>query len=193
LKTNFRDNTNFLFVDYETTGLNFDSKDLNKTDFPIEVGCILTNSDLTILDTYQSLILSQEVYNKIAKADGAWPTEYYTAYQVHKIETTELLQYGKYMKDVVIDLTNFVDKNKSDIRTRTIIVSDNAQFEYNLTKFLYDVSGKKFPFHYTAWDTSMLLEATGVRDPKPVHRAFGDTSLVYQAVIRAMEKINGFG
>ena len=74
---------------------------------------------------------------------------------------------------------------------RYIIMSDNAQFEYNLMQRLFKLADKKdkFPFHYAAWDVNILINSVQkVMKGKVSHKAIQDAFRAYKAVIRALEK-----
>lgn len=177
-----RKNTTFCICDFETTGVD------PEKDFPIEIGCIFTDSNFIVKNTMQSLIRFPEVVDKITDGDYVrWPAEWTPAFDVHKIDAYKI-RGGFTPESIAADLIEIVNEIKVDKTSKCIILSDNAQFEYRFMEKIFKHTGKKFPFHYCAWDTSLLLEASGVKDPIPVHRAFADASLLHHAVVRAMER-----
>lgn len=188
----FKENIQFFICDFETTGVNPDF------DFPIEIGGILTDNNFRILDTYKSLILYPEVKELLEKTKNkkdsnyVWPQCWAPAFNVHKIQADELIRCGELPITVMNNIVDCVSKFKSKY-TKTIILSDNAQFEYSFMKKIFksienDNIFHKI-FHYCAWDSSILLEGSGVGDPIPVHRAFEDSALLHTALIRACERV----
>lgn len=185
----------FFMCDFETTGLDF------RKDYPIEIGGLFTDSDFNILGTYQSLIKFSALVTEITENNDQWPKKYLGAYKVHNIDASVISSETSSYEDRLIgvkpphiiaeqlcELCSIYNKGKRKV----IIVSDNAQFEFWFMKKIFEDSNVEFPFHYCAWDTSMILELSGIGDPKPVHRAFGDAGLLYQSLIRARERLNLF-
>lgn len=177
---------NFLFLlDYETTGL-----DPNK-DYPIEIGGLLLNSKLELLDSYESMISWPGLRVRLNHKQE-WPEEYATAYKYHKITPQEYLNHFRNCDDVILDLQHIFNQHTHSIpKARVILCSDNIQFEWNFTKRLFKDTSHKWPFHYCGWDTSLLLEMLGVGDPKEKpHRALADAKQLYDALIRSKDLIN---
>lgn len=192
IKMGWPDDWAFCICDFETTGVD------TEKDFPIEVGCIFTDSRFVLLRTFQSIICTQQVVDRIVGDKSKkivlieWPDEWRPAYKVHRIPAEYIGLRGEHVDDIATGLT----KITSDLRlrlgiNRIILLSDNAQFEYRFMRRLFE--GKKWPFHYCAWDSSILLEGSGVGDPIPVHRALPDAAILHHALIRACERVGFFG
>ena len=173
-----RPNQRFLILDYETTG--FDAQ----TQFPIEIGCVLTDSEFRTLETYETFI----GWPGLGSEDGHWLPEHQGAYNVHKIEWRDYIQSAVRFGDVVHQVKTMCQKHFQG--RKTILLSDNIQFEWGFTKKLFDEAGERWPFHHCGWDSSILLETTGVGDPIPDHRAMRDVALLQAALIRALDRVN---
>lgn len=162
----------FFVLDYETTGID------TEKDEPIEVGIIVTDENFNLVETFDSLI---------RPADPKWVDGQLYAYRVHGIHPSEFEEamdpddVGHYIADLAAQHT----KNGS----RPVLVSDNIQFEWAFTRRLLAAAKADWSFHYCGWDSSLLLEATGVGDPKPVHRALADAGLLHAAILRALERL----
>jgi len=185
----------FFVCDFETTGLDF------RKDYPIEIGGLFVDSDFNVLGTYRSFIKFSKLSEEILDNDNRWPEKYLGAYKVHNIDaaviSTETISYEDKLIGVrppyivAEDLTELCSTYNKGER-KVIIISDNAQFEYWFMKQIFEDANTEFPFHYCAWDSSILLELSGIGDPKPVHRAFGDAGKLYQSLVRARERLNLF-
>lgn len=162
----------FFVLDYETTGLANDSE-------PIEVGIIITDGDFALIETYESLILPK---------DGArlWSEDELGAFKVHGITPATMIATGRAGHIVATQIDFLADKH-TVMGNKPVLVSDNAQFEWFWTKRLFE--GRKWPFHYCAWDSSLFLEAAGIGDPKPAHRALRDAGLLHAAIVRALQVV----
>lgn len=175
--------------DFETTGLSFDE------DFPIEIGLIITDPQLVIQETYQTIIRYPDL-DKLLENETEWPAHMIPAYNVHKISVEEY-KSGKSIAVVVEELRRLIAKYSQTVNGRKltpVLTSDNIQFEYRWMDFILKYSGLSTAsiFHYCGWDTSMTLDLiTTVGDPKPVHRAFADTALLYRNLVRAFSVTNG--
>ncbi|MFW6247285.1 MAG: hypothetical protein ACOC22_03900, partial [bacterium] len=170
--------------DFETTGVainNFSSRT-----YPIELGYILTDDHLNIIDSKDILIR----WDWMNDFDN-WPLDMQDAYKIHRIELADVKMNGKNIESVVGYISNSLKKAKTDLRPT--IISDNAYFEtYNLHK-IYNHSKKKFPFHYTSWDINILCKSTNVEKTKEhSHRALDDAADMYTRVVRSLEKIGYF-
>ena len=181
-----------LFVcDFETTGVD------PKKDYPIEIGGLFVDHDFNIISTFDELICweNEKILNKkvnLIDKEHDWKEEYSQAYKIHKIlPNAEYFLKGKRPISIVNRLGEYIDDNFKN--KKIIITSDNAQFEYNFMKKLWNfASTREFPFHYCAWDTSLLLEMTGIGDPRNVpHRAFKDVSILYKHIVLSLNKIKG--
>lgn len=169
----------FFICDFETTGLSY------IYDFPIEIGCLILDEKFNIMDYVSELIFdpSWDIINHETKR---WKKEFVDAYKVHKIEPTELLQFGKHPKDVCILLNQKIEPG-------SLMISDNISFDLNFMKKLYSCTNISYPFHYRGWDTNIILEGfSDIGDPQSTHRALKDCFLLYKQFIRFAEKINFF-
>jgi len=164
----------FFIIDYETTGLDI------KRDSPIEIGIVITDQKFNLIETYTTFIQAE-----IDPYDESW----LKAYAIHKIEPS-LLAYGKTIETVKEDLIALAKKHTVK-DNKPILLSDNIQFEWQWTeKIMTDIT--KY-FHYCGWDSSLLLESTGVGDPPPAHRALKDAGLVHAAILKALERVKTNG
>lgn len=163
----------FFVIDYETTGL-----DPVKDD-PIEVGIIVTDERFNAIDTFNWLIFPR------GSDTPKWGGSELYAYKVHGIHPDE---FQNALQPCVVGeaILKLAKRHTSKQGQKPVLVSDNIQFEWAFTKKL--IPGD-WPFHYCGWDSSLLLEATGVGDPKPVHRAFADAGLLHAAILKALDRI----
>lgn len=175
----------FCILDFETTGLE------PTTNYPIEIACLFTDLELNIVKLYNSLIkydLSILFENK------QWKQEYYEAYKVHNIDYDEIYSKGKFAEQVVLELNQICYELKSEYKlSKIILLTDNAYFDFAFMRRLYTLAKqeKAFPFHYSAWDTNLLLEyITDVGDPVPVHRAMIDVLRLYKQLIVAKTRLS---
>lgn len=181
-----KDNTVLLFLDFETTGVD------TYSDFPIEIGCIATDITLEkIFFRYEALIKFPRLVDHKQGKEKKWKEEYSSGFPFHKIDPTFWHFNSKEVGQVMLDIENLLVKNTGK-RGHWILTSDNIQFEYQfmqkIYKDVYPLSWKEaWPFHYCGWDTSLLLEASGVGDPRNTpHRALADTELLLEATQEAM-------
>ena len=165
----------FCFCDFETTGI-------AKESLPIEVGCIWTDYTFATIETYSQLTPWPSF-----KEDDHWKEEFMSAYDVHKIRWEEMWKEGKDVGDAAIHIHE-VNQRLLKKYQRIILLSDNAKFETFHMEKMFEAAGLDWNFHYCTWDSSTLLEATGVGDPKPEHRAFRDAALLQVAMIKAMDR-----
>lgn len=138
------------------------------------MGIVVCDTNFALIETYSSLIKPAENSNEEALA----------AFRVHGI-TPGVLETAQQRKDAASDLHRLALKHTIG-KNKPVLVSDNAQFEYAFTKVL--LGEYAWPFHYCVWDTSLFLEATGVGDPVPAHRALRDAGLLHAAILRALQK-----
>lgn len=175
----------FCICDFETTGVDF------KKSLPIEVGCVFTNAQFDVLDTYHAMIM-WEYY----KGKDEWGAEGNIAYTYHQISIEEYQIISKPVENVCTDIIYHINNiNRIKGNRKTILLSDNAAFEFNFMKMLFDEAKMEFPFHYCAWDSSLLLETIGVGDPPGdivSHRALEDAGQLHKYIVRALDKINYF-
>lgn len=167
-----RKDQRFFFIDFETTGIDMD------TLYPIEVGIIVTDENFNLIESYESLIIPGLDF-----IDDNYEEEALPAFKVHGILPNELKENGRLEIRVVGEIINLAAKHTIN-GTKPVLISDNIQFEWGCLSKLLDVT--KY-FHYCGWDTSLLLEVTGVGDPKPAHRALKDAGLLHAAVIKAVQ------
>lgn len=186
----------FFMCDFETTGFDF------REDYPIEIGGMFTDSNFNVLGTYRSLIKFSGLITEITKNADQWPEKYLDAYKTHKIDASVISCEANSYEDRLMgvkpphiiaeqlyELCSIYNKGKGKV----IIVSDNAQFEFWFMKKIFEDANVEFPFHYSAWDSSMLLELSGIGNPKQLeHRAFNDAGRLYQSLVRARERLNLF-
>lgn len=93
--------------------------------------------------------------------------------------------------EVAIELMDLIASVKRTSRARKIILtSDNIVFEHRHVENVLKAAGERWPFHYCSWDTSLLLDGTGVGDPSnPPHRAMADTRALLGQLRAAMQSI----
>lgn len=169
-------NNNVFIIDFETTGL----KIYNKIDFPIEIGIIICDINLNLLDTYTKLIHPD---NYIWSKD--WSEGQKEAYNIHQISYDEWKLNSKSYNDIKNDIINLSKKysfTENDKYKKPILMSDNAFFDTTCLRFI--LPNHLNYFHYATWDTNILLERS-VGDPKPKHRALEDCGLLYKQLIKA--------
>lgn len=156
--------------DFETTGVDTDR------DEAIEVALLLLDDTLTIIGAFESLIKPPEIL---------FPN-FLPAYRVHGILPRELECAPDYA--AVAKAIDQVVRARQGKRGKVVLCSDNIVFETAFMKKLFRAAEMEWPFHYCGHDTSMLLDATSVFDPKPKHRAMADVGLVYCALLEAMSR-----
>jgi len=186
----------FFICDFETTGLD------PRKDYPIEIGGLFLDSGFSILGVYQSFIGFPELSRRILSNENEWPEEYVEAYQFHKIEARTIIGKPESLEERLIDLrpSLIVAEDLTGLCSvfnkgpkKVIIISDNAQFEYWFMMRIFDDAQVEFPFHYCAWDTSMLLELSEIESSKDYnHRSLNDVGKLYQRLLRARERLNLF-
>ena len=160
----------FFVIDYETTGIDYSVSQ------PIEVGILVCDHEFNIVDSFQCLIKAE------MPGDQSW----LEAYRIHGIKPEDLedrLQDWE-VGNCIYKLAIKYSKDK----IKPILVSDNIQFEWHWTDLLIKRSSSNWPFHYCGWDTSLLLEATGVGDPISKHRALEDAGLLHAAIVKALDR-----
>jgi len=178
---------NFCFCDFETTGV--EVNDYDSDTYPIEIGCIFTDHNLMIKDTYEDFIKWEYFSNFCYWPEGNMKK----AYNIHKIEIQDIIKNGGYPSTIVYEI---VKKITSNFGTKTVtIVSDNAYFETYCMHKLFNHSDYVFwdYFHYTSWDINLLLKVLGIeRIEAHNHRALDDAASMYHQTLRALQKINYF-
>lgn len=166
----------FFIIDYETTGIEMG-------DVAIEVGVVVTDERFRVLETFESLIRPLTAHVVIA-GDPTWANRSLGAHAVHRINPKELEDAPSQVE---------VAEKVRDLARRhghkPVLVSDNIQFEWHHTWALLGPKDRsEWPFHYCGWDTSLLLEAAGVGDPVPAHRALADAGLLHAAIVEALDR-----
>ena len=181
-------NNVYFIVDFETTGVDPD------TDYPIEIGIVVADGYMNIKKFYSSLIQVPDTYLQDSESPDSktWKGDYLGAFNVHKITPQEIQKKGKPIETVVQEVLDLA-KQYTVEKKKPILISDNIQFEYRFMINMFSkVDMKKdFPFHYCGWDSSLLLEGTGIGDPVSAHRALPDAMLLYTALVRALQKVGG--
>lgn len=167
----------FFVIDYETTGLAPDS-------VPIEVGVVVCDETFTMLETFQSLIKPPTWLPA-----NTWDPKELGAYRVHGIMPTDFSEMTPPLELVGQWLHDLAKRHTSRTGQKPVLVSDNVQFEWKHTQAL--LGSRDWPFHYCGWDTSLFLEAAGVGDPKPAHRAMADAGLLHAAILKALDRTRG--
>jgi len=169
--------TTFCICDFETTGVD------TVKDYPIEVGCVFTDSNFVVKGVYQHLIL----WDALASQAGGWRPEHSKAAAIHGIKVEDIQLRGRKDADIAPSIFKLVEEYSNPTKSM-VLLSDNIQFEWAFMKRI--MAAMQWPFHYCGWDSSLLLEMSGVGDPVPVHRALPDACLLQQALVRALERIS---
>jgi hypothetical protein len=185
---------NFIFFDFEATGINANGINANGTiddDFPIEIGMILTDENLIFKDHYHSFI-QWDWMNE----NNKWPDKYKKAYNIHKIDIETIKQYGLSPINVFKDIKKFINKNIKDCNNKPTLVSDNAYYDtLMMHKIVNCICPSDFYdiFHYTTWDINILYKAAGIEKvSEHNHDALGDAANMWHRTLRSLQKINYF-
>lgn len=193
---------NLFIMDFETTGLNIFA---GGYDFPIEIGVIVTDSKLNIQETYTSLIMPDLKY----KTKDVWVGSEVDAYNVHKITIKEWvdnsISYGLCKHQLANLAKKYTTISPNRLKPiKPIIISDNAVFDTACLQQIFNnnlsdddyttncVEDYRDYFHYSTWDTNVLLEHI-VGDPVPVHRALKDCGVLYRNLVRAYDNLGWLG
>lgn len=170
----------FCFCDFETTGV-------DKAALPIEVGCVFTDHELTVLGTYEALIRWPSLMD-----ENGWPKHAQSAYAVHKIGYDTYTARALKSEQVATDISDCVWRYGNRRRTMTM-VSDNARFEDFHMRKLFELTESAFPFHYCVWDSSLLLELTNIGDVphnlRGSHRALMDATRLHRRLCTAYDLV----
>lgn len=159
----------FFFCDFETTGIKVDNFD--STTYPIELGYILT-------DEYLNLVDSNNFYIQ-------WDWMNSMSMWLEHPDRDVLNKCCEMITSSINKLPRF--------SLKPTIISDNAYFETFLFYKLFNNSKISFPFHYTSWDINLLVKAADIKNVKEKsHSAIDDVSNMYIKTIRALEKIGYF-
>jgi len=173
----------FFLCDTETTGLD------PSTDFVLEVGGLFVTSDWVIRGYCNMLVLPDPVREKLKVNGENWAeTEWERAAEIHQIEGWQLMEAGNEIaaaKDLAHAVKTF---RKRYYLHKVILLSDNGAFEQGFLKKMFENGGERWPFHYAAWDTNLLLSSSNVGDPLPDHRAFTDSTLLYNHILCALSR-----
>lgn len=160
----------FCFMDFETTGID---TSVYMHSLPIEIGCIFTDEKFNILERFATLIAWPEII-----AQTKWDAHQMNAYNVHKIDLIDIKRFGMNPQLVKNILNQICKSLPVESKFRPIIISDNPYFEMAMLKFLYlqDI----IPFHYSAWNTMLVLNLANVKRTKKPHQAYKDALLLYE-------------
>ncbi len=172
------------FCDFETTGVD------PRKDQPIEVACIWTDfsPELNELNRFQTLIKPS------GDSGRTWRYNEWDAHKVHGIDCGYCFARGWSRGQAgggIWKICNSLSE-KHGLQRLPILISDNAWFETQFMRRLMVASGRRWPFHYCSWDTSLLLEVVGVGDPpkeEVVHRAMPDTEQLLEYTRRAISEV----
>jgi len=179
----------FFVCDFETTGVDTDK------DYPIEVGGVFTDNNFNIIELYSSMVHWQHVVDKLNIKVNTWPEPWDVGFHYHQITPKQYTHLAKSKNDIFQNLWALRDAIINITGAdKVILLSDNIQFEYNFMKRIFNEVSNDWPFHYCGWDTSLLLEATGVGDPKdPPHRALPDSLQLLDSIREAMNRVKVIG
>lgn len=172
--------SNLIICDFETTGIADD-------DIPIEVGLIYCDQELNIRETFQSFI------NPGCPRQDLVTQERLRAFKVHGIMPEDIMNAPapEWVADRVREMCKRATMKNS---RKPVLTSDNIRFEWlHMKKLIKFFDGQPSynivdSFHYCGWDSTLLLDATGVGDPKPAHRALADAGLLHAALVKAMDR-----
>lgn len=182
----FSENQYFVFMDYETTGVDTSSGTMVK---PIQIGCVYTDRWLNELYSYQELIKWSEFFYF-----EEWPLDAQGAYKVHNISLTKIQKEGKWANEValkLIKIDNKIRKNVTDKQFKPVIISDAPNFEMFWTELIFGSRGNpSFPFHYNAWSVYPTLKLLDVKMGKKPHDALSDAKLMLEAMREVYEKLD---
>lgn len=172
----------FFVTDFETTGLADD-------DQPVEVGIVACDHEMRAVDQLSTVIVPERWCR-----DATWGRRDLGAFRVHGIHPSEVEESGVQRAVAAAAVVRLAERYGRPGQ-KPVLVSDNVQFEWGHMDRLLRVVGRtcRDVFHYCGWDTSLLLEATGVGDPVPVHRALGDAGRLHAAVVRALDRVRHLG
>lgn len=168
------------FIDTETTGLYTAAGDRI-----CEIGLIVANSKLEMVEQYDSLINPQRPISP-------------EAYRVNRISQADL-EGAPLFADLVSRLSSFVSDR--------IIVGHNIEFDYEFLKNEFSLSGADFNphalldtrmiakslIHSPSYGLSTLMRRFGIRIPNR-HRAMGDCLATFELFVklfRLYEEKNG--
>lgn len=181
----FGENQYFVFMDYETTGVDTSSGTKVR---PIQIGCIYTDRWLNELYSYQTLIKWSEFMSWIK-----WPKMYQGAYNVHKIPVEKVQQEGIWPHEVAMELIKIDRKvRKGDTNNyKPVIISDAPNFEMYWTEMIFGSrENPEFPFHYNAWSVYPTLRLLDVKMGRKPHDAMEDAKLMLEAMREVYKKLD---
>jgi oligoribonuclease (3'-5' exoribonuclease) len=182
------------WIDYETTGVNLQDPKV----VPIEVGFLLTDMQMCPLGDAPGYEYKVNGFSSLIdwgfgnlETWKDWSEDALSAFPIHKITHAQIANEGLTPISVAEQMyTMIVDHTPED--GRCILISDNIQFEWQLTKQLMaqlPFDPAEWPFHYCGWDTSVLqlVPGLGFEDPpNPPHRAFDDARGLWIAARKAL-------
>lgn len=179
----------FFFCDFETTGIKVDNFD--STTYPIELGYILTDEYLNLVDS-NNFYIQWDWMNSMSMWLEHPDRDVLKAYEIHRIELEDIKRTGYIVNKCCEMITSSINKLPR-FSLKPTIISDNAYFETFLFYKLFNNSKISFPFHYTSWDINLLVKAADIKNVKEKsHSAIDDVSNMYIKTIRALEKIGYF-
>jgi len=182
------------FCDFETTGVD------HERDFPIEIACVWVNHQLEEVARLEGYIRPRGLvfdhmpgfFTQLPTA--RWLPEHKEGHRFHKIDAATIQCYGRPASAVVKGIMehNVRALGAAPLAERIVLLSDCAVFEHAFMRKLFDEARVPWPFHYNVWETSLLLEMTGVGDPpteEMEHRAMADVEGLLDHVRRAYSQI----
>mgnify|MGYP003976546591 FL=1 len=176
------ENTVLCIVDFEATGV-----DLVR-DIPIEVACICVDHNLRVLQSYDTLVRHPDLHRFTSSRD--WIGRAKDSHEIHKIPSHKVWGEGESVHQVAVEITSVCDSVRPH-KGRVVLTSDCVVFEWAFMHMLFTGTGR-WPFHYCAWDTSLLFEMLGIDETESsaVHRALGDAQQLLQHMRKAKKLID---
>jgi len=175
----------FVFMDYETTGVDTSSGTKVR---PIQIGCVYTDRWLNELYSYQELIKWSEFMNW-----DKWPLHAYDAYNVHRIPLKKVQKKGKWPHDIAMKLVKIDKKVRKGMteKYKPVIISDAPNFEMFWSEMIFGSRGNPdFPFHYNAWSVYPTLRLLDVKMGRKPHDALADAKLMVEAMREVYKKLD---
>ena len=175
----------FVFMDYETTGVDTSSGTKVR---PIQIGCVYTDRWLNELYSYQELIKWSEFMNW-----DKWPLHAHNAYNVHRIPLKRVQKKGKWHHDVAMKLIKIDKKVRKGVteKYKPVIISDAPNFEMFWSEMIFGSRGNpEFPFHYNAWSVYPTLRLLDVKMGHKPHDALSDAKLMLEAMREVYKKLD---
>lgn len=153
-------------VDFETIGPDFATSEFLDS-YPIEIACLFVEfTDLKLITAFHSLIC-WPFMNRLKE----WPQKFQAAYEVNQISIDQVRASGKLPVEVALSLIQACERFSD---RRLVLTSDNITFEHFFMKKLLRIATTKWPFHYHAYDTSLLFQFFETTKTPKKHRAMSD-------------------